>query len=226
MARRPADRPADKDAGLTLVELLAAMGIFTIVIVVFMGGLITMTRSTVRAQDVTDAGDAVRMAFQTMDKQIRYASAVNRPGVGPSGSHYVEFIATSLPDGQDPLCTQWRFDPTARTLAYRTWRDIPTGTPTAWRVIANDVRNDLTASPPDVPFAFDPAGSAGLTHQQLRVSVDVGRGVAGSTEVVGADVSTAFVARNSSYSSQSNSDTTPADGVSDHPICSSHLDRP
>ncbi len=213
-----------RDAGLTLTELLVSMGIFTIVLAVFMSGLLVMTRSTVRAQDVTDAGDAVRKAFQTMDKQIRYASSINRPGTGAGGAHYVEFITTDLPDGQDPLCTQWRFDPDARTLDFRTWRDVPHPVRSGWRVVATDVRNDLTGSSPELPFVLKTAGGT-YTRQQLVVSFDVGRGDAGPDETVGADVSTTFVARNSSYLSPSNDDLD-GDGASDTPVCTSGLERP
>ncbi|MCL3862848.1 type II secretion system protein [Actinotalea sp. K2] len=222
-------RSSEDDEGMTLVELLVAMAIFSVVLAVFFGGLMTMTRSAVRAQDVTDSGDAVRKAFQMMDKQIRYANSINSPGPGASGAHYVEFLTTSLPGGQEPLCTQWRFDPTARVLQVRTWRDVPTGTRSAWNTIATDVRNDMLGDlaagiAPNPPFVLERAGGT-LTRQQLMVSVDVGRGSAGPGSVTGADVATVFVARNSSYESPSNADLN-GDGVSDTFICTSHLERP
>lgn len=220
--RRCTDR---HDSGFSLVELLVAMGIFTVVIAVFLSGLIIMTRSTVRAQDVTNAGDAVRKAFQTMDREIRYASSINMPGLGsPSGSLYVEFVTTNLPDGQDPLCTQWRYDPAARVLQVRTWRDVAASTPSAWSTIATEMRNKLTGPGASVPFVLDVAAGTRI-HQQLTVSVDVGRGAAGATETIGADIGTVFVARNSSDKSPSNTDLI-VHGVSDSPICLSHLVRP
>lgn len=221
---RAAGRREDREAGVSLMELVVAMGIFTIVIAVFMGGLLTMTRGAVRAQDVTDSGDALRKTFQTMDKQIRYASSINFPGVGASGSHYVEFLTTAVPDGGDPLCTQWRFDPTARTLEFRTWRDVPASTRSGWHNIASDVRNELSGAGAVPPFVLLPAGSS-TTRQRLDVNVDIGRGAAGADEVIGADVGTAFVARNSSDASPSNADLN-LDGVSDTLVCTSHLERP
>lgn len=213
-----------RDAGISLMELIVSMAIFTVVIAVFMSGLLVMTQGAVRAQDVTDAGDAARKSFQTMDKQIRYASSINLPGVGASGAHYVEFLTTAVPDGGDPLCTQWRYDPTARVLEYRTWRDLPTGGPSAWRHIAGDVRNQLTGAAAQPPFVLERAGAT-TTRQKLLVTIDVGRGPAGADQVVGADVATAFVARNSSDASPSNADLN-LDGVSDTPVCTTHLERP
>lgn len=216
--RAPAE---DTDAGFTVTELVVSMLIFAIIITIFLAGLMSMSRSTVRAQDVAEAGDSVRLAFQTMDKQIRYASAINTPGTGLTGSHYVEFITTAQPDGEDPLCTQWRYDPTARTLAYRTWRDRPVSTVSDWRVVANDLRNDLSGTPPNPPFALVFA-SEEYVRQQLVVSLDAGRT---ATSEPGATMGTTFVARNSSDRSVSNLDLD-GNGVSDTFVCSSHLERP
>ena len=202
------------------MELVVSMAIFAIIITVFLGGMMSMTSSTVRAQDVANAGDSVRLAFQMLDKQIRYAESINSPGVGGSGAHYVEFLTSSQRDGELPLCTQWRYDPTDRSLGYRTWRDVPTGTVSEWREIADDMRNDLSGATPDTPFVLLSATSTQL-RQELVVSFNAGRT---ATSEPGADIGTVFVARNSSEQSISNDDD--GDGVSDVFVCSSHLERP
>ena len=220
MVRIPRRRDERED-GLTLIELLVSMGIFTIVIAVFMAGVVSMTRSTTHSQEVTDAGNAVRRAFQTMDKQIRYASAINFPGVAPvSGNHYVEFRTESQPNGLAPLCTQWRLNVATKELQSRTWRD-PGTTRTAWVTMATNVRNKLTAPGSQPPFVLKPAGG-NLVRQQLAVTVVSGRG----TSPIGADTSTVFVARNSSKNSLSNADLVAPVGVSDFPVCSNLLERP
>ncbi|MBO1750453.1 prepilin-type N-terminal cleavage/methylation domain-containing protein [Actinotalea sp. BY-33] len=199
-----------RDEGMTLIELLVSMGIFTVVLAVFFGGLITMTRSTSRAQDITAAGDSVRRAFQTMDRQIRYASAVNLPGVGASGAHYVEFRTEAQPNGLAPLCTQWRVDPTNRVLQQRTWRETPSATRSSWSTVATEIRNDLTTHP---PFTLYPVGG-GRSRQQLAVSLDAGLGEGGDDAQPGADISTVFVARNSGAASTETS------------VCTNLLERP
>lgn len=220
MLRGP-DREEARDGGMSVIELITAMGIFTVVLAVFLGGLVTMARGTTRATQVADTSDSLRATFQAMDRQIRYASSINRPGTGASGAWYVEFIATELPDSQDPLCTQWRFDPTAQTLAYRTWRDTPSSTVTPWHTAAHGVSYDSSSG--QRPFTFTPASG---THyrQQLTVVVNIGPGAVPGAEVTG-DVSTVFVARNSSETSPSNPDAN-GDGASDAPVCTSHLSRP
>lgn len=214
---------AARDAGLTLIELLVSMGIFSVVVVVFMGGLVSMTRSTTRTEQVTDAGDATRRTFQTMDKQIRYASSINFPGVGPSGAHYVEFLTTARPDGAPPLCTQWRMDPTARVIQSRTWPDVVGGTRTPWRTVATDVRNVLSGPGAAPPFVLKPVAGTSV-RQQLVVTVDVGRGDAATGSATGADIRTVFVARNSSYLSPSN--VPDATGQSITKICNGLWERP
>jgi len=216
-----------RDSGMSIVELVTAMAIFTVILSIFLAGLISMAHTTARATQVVDASDSLRASFQALDKQIRYASSINRPGVGPSGSWYVEFVATDLPDGQLPLCTQWRYDPTARTLGYRTWRDDPGSSVSDWRIVAFGVTNDTGAG--QVPFGFraagDPSAAGTVTaRQELTVSlvVDADPGPGGTVQ---SDVATAFVARNSSDASPSNADVD-ADGQSDTPVCTSHLSRP
>lgn len=208
-------RRTGDDAGMSLVELIVSMGIFTIVISIFMAGVAGMARSTARAQAVGDAGDAVRNVFQRMDREFRYAAAINRPGQGGVGTYYVESLTTAVPVGLNPLCTQWRYVTATRTLEMRSWR---TGAASAgsWRIMADDVRNDLT-DPARRPFAFTPAGPV-YQRQQLRVLLDVGPGPAGPNERVGAELDSTFVARNSSTSSQSNRDDD-ANGQSDTPVC-------
>ncbi len=209
------------DAGVSVVELLISMMIFSVVIGVFAGGLIVMARSTARTSEVTDASNSLRTTFQHLDRQIRYASSINSPGVGGSGSWYVEFITTSVPEGEVPRCTQWRFDPTAETMAYRTWRDVPSSSVSEWRIVAEGMRNDVGAG--DLPFVFHPANGV-YTRQSLDVAVYVASDPNPGGDI-DADIGTTFVARNSSTESPSNPDLN-NDGVSDTLVCTSHLSRP
>lgn len=196
---------------MTLIELIVAMGIFSVVISVFMAGLVVMTKDTARTIAVADSGDSVRKAFQRLDKQIRYASAINRPGVGGSGAHYVEFRTAAVAAGRQPRCTQWRLVPDTGLLQVRTWDDAPSASPSDWQTIIVNVRNDLS-SPANEPFAFAPADGK-HTRQQLVVTLDVG--LAGRP---GSDIQTTFVARNSSVTSVSNDDLD-GDGQSDTAVC-------
>jgi hypothetical protein len=195
------------DSGLTVVEFIVAMLIFSAVIAVFMGGLVIMTRSTATTQAV---------AFQRMDKQVRYASAINRPGSGASGAVYVEFRTTAVEAGSSPTCTQWRYVPADGVLQVRSWVDTGGAPPATWRTLIDDVRNGVD----EPPFGFVAADGTHL-YQQLQVHLQVGPG-----ERAGAESRTTFVARNSSIDSSTNTDTSPADGQSDTRVCISTGGRP
>lgn len=211
-------RRAEGDAGMSLVELLVSMGIFTVIVSIFMAGVVVMTRNTTRAQAVGDSGDTVRKVYQRLDRDVRYAAAINRPGAGATGTYYVEYLITAVDAGLKPLCTQWRYTAATRKLEVRTWRDVATPAPTAWRTMATNVRNDLSVAATR-PFEFTKA-DATFRKQQLRVYLDVSPGATGQAERKGAQLDSTFVARNSSEQSQSNADVFPSpDGLSDTPVC-------
>lgn len=204
-----ADPVDERDAGVTLVEQLVAMSIFLVVAAVFMTGLVSMTTSTSRTQNTADSGDAVRAAFLSMDRQVRYADAVNRPGRGASGDWYVEFRTPVTTAAASATCTQWRYDTTGGQLLMRTWNDdsTPGG---SWTFLAT-----VTKAPAAPPFTTSPA-TATQPFQRLAVDLRSGRGSGASAG--GAQVQTSFTARNSSAASPSNRDAD-GDGRSDTPVC-------
>jgi type II secretory pathway pseudopilin PulG len=199
-----------RDAGITTVELIVAMGIFVTVIAIFMGGVVVMTKNAVRSTVTANAGDSARLVLQRFDKQVRYADAINLPGPGTGGRQYIEFRtpATVAASGVT-TCTQWRWDPTTTVMEMRSWADGATSLP-AFVSVAKGIVAD--PSVPKYPFALDLASPV-HPRQEVTVSLLL-------SGAQGARVSTAssYVARNSSVESPSNVDN-PADGVSDTPVC-------
>ena len=205
---------------MTLVELIVAMGIFTVIIAVFMSGVVVMTRDTARAQAVSDAGTEVRSAFQRFDRDVRYASAINLPwfGTGASSSaFYVEYLVSAVEGGKLPQCTQWRYVPGTGgangVLQRRTWSDgsVPSPLP-AWTTEASNVRNDLS-QPGQRPFQMSVT-----LKQQLRVVLDIGPGPGGPNARKGAGLDAFFVARNTTDQTVTRTDKN-GDRVSDSPVC-------
>lgn len=205
---------------MTLVELIVAMGIFTVIIAVFMAGVVVMTRDTARAQAVSDAGTEVQGIFQRFDRDVRYASAINLPWFGSgagAGSYYVEYLVSAVEGGTAPQCTQWRYVPGTGgkngVLQRRSWPDgsVPSPLP-AWRTEASNVRNDLT-QPAQRPFQMSVT-----LKQQLRVVLDVGPGPAGAQARKGAGLDAFFVARNTTDLTATRTDKN-GDRLSDSPVC-------
>ncbi|WP_062386898.1 PulJ/GspJ family protein [Demequina iriomotensis] len=207
---------ADRDSGMTIVELVVSMSIFTIVITIFMGALISMAHTTSEAQRRVDAANSLRASFSAMDRQVRYASSINRPVRGPSGDWYVEFELTDLPAGQAPLCYQWRLDDDAETVAYRTWRRDGTSSASNWVTIAWNVARVGSGS----PFTF-----ASADDSRMRQSLTLELAATQTEPSAAVDLSTTFVARNSSTASTTNADAN-SDGVSDNQVCIAGLGRP
>lgn len=196
-ARRSGQDPRGGDAGVTLVETLVAMGIFSVVLTIFMAAVLSMTASTSRVNNTADAGDGVRAAFLRLDRQVRYADAINQPVQSASGSWYVEFRTSQRVNAQPTQCTQWRYDPATQSLQFRTWTD---GTAPAadFRTVTTRV---LPATGSPSPFTVARADADHL-NQKLTILLRAGAGAGASAGQ--ASMTTSFVARNSSTTSPSN----------------------
>ena len=73
------DRACLRTAGFTLVELVVAMGLFAVLLAVLMSAIIGMIGNLRKTQGIADASGQARVAFDRLDRQLRYATAVNRP---------------------------------------------------------------------------------------------------------------------------------------------------
>lgn len=184
-----------RDAGYTLVELLVAMGIFTVVLSVVMAGVMVMTVDLRKTSNQTDASDQVRNAVLRMDKQVRYADSIVPPKrIG--SDWYVAFETTV--SGQNN-CQGYRLRGATDLLQYRKV-DNNTGTDSGWHTVATNVVNDPTVSAQQ-PFTLTAANGTTMLRQLLDVHLWASKG---SSSKGTAETDVAFVARNS----DSNSDPT------------------
>ncbi|GAA4967485.1 PulJ/GspJ family protein [Kineococcus glutinatus] len=209
--RRTSTRPDRTDGGFSLVELLVAMGIFTLVLGIFMSGVLVMYRDVNRSQAVATTSDALRKTFTTMDRQVRYAEGVNHAGL-VNGSYYVEF-RTPSGGGNPAQCYQWRYAVSAGTLSYRTWTATATAG-TTWTPVAAGLRTDLTESPFTMLKAVSTGTSGDVSYTKQRLAVAIAGARGGGSE----QMTTTFVASNSSIDAPGNKDVN-VPGVSDSPVC-------
>ena len=213
-------RPKRSDeSGFSLLEMLVAVLVFSVFLTIVLASMVGITRASSRAQLLSRSSSNILLAFESFDRQLRYANAINFPGVGTSGAKYVEFrtAADSSPT-HVITCTQWRFDPVSKSLQYRTWPDVVGASISAWDTKIQDVVDFGTA---DYPFKMIPASLTGSSMQQMVLTVSAG------TPLVtpGAAISSNFVARNSSIQSPSNSNVV-VPGKSDTPVCLASGNRP
>ncbi|MEO8093952.1 MAG: type II secretion system protein [Pseudolysinimonas sp.] len=207
------------ESGFTLVELLVAMLVFSIFLAIMITAVIGITRASSRAQLLARSASSVLAVFESLDRQIRYANAINFPGASASGARYVEFRtgADSSYSGVS-TCTQWRFVPSTKVIQTRQWIDSASAVPSPW---STKITTVVDVGGSNYPFKMLPATISGSAMQQLVLSVSSG------TDLInpGAAISSTFVARNSSILSASNSNSVVA-GVSDTPVCTFSGSRP
>jgi prepilin-type N-terminal cleavage/methylation domain-containing protein len=204
------DDEESSDAGYSLIELIVAMTIFTIFIAVFLAAVVGLARGTTQARASSESAGGVMLVFQNIDRQVRYADAINFPGASSAtGYRYIEFRtpASSMPTNET-TCTQWRFLPDQKRIESRRWKDTPGSVATPW---ATKLATVISKPDATYPFALIPA--AGPSKQQLQLSIDAGL-ASGSGKT---SISTSFVARNSSDTSVSN--TAGPDGQSVNRVC-------
>ena len=163
--------PGDSgDRGYSLVEVLVAMGLMSVVLVVVLGGLTEVYSNVNRVDSVSVARDQLTNSFRRLDKELRYANWVATPGqVG--GNWYLEY-ATSAG------CRQLALKSGVLTTASWTLPSATPGSPTT--IASNLVVTGTTAPftvylPNSLPYASASPGVSGvgrdyqLAHSQVRL---------------------------------------------------------
>ena len=213
-------RLARDESGMTLVELIVAVSIFAVFMSMLVATVIAFNRGATRIQLTTQSTSGALAVFETFDRQVRYANAINFPGTGSgsSGAVYVEWRtpAGSASDGV-VTCTQWRYLPTERRLETREWKDVAGATLSQWTTKLSNVNPGGTG----YPFELIAASATGSSSQRLTLTLDVGS----EQLAAGGAITSTYVAGNSSLQSPSNADAD-GDGNSDSPVCLATGSRP
>jgi prepilin-type N-terminal cleavage/methylation domain-containing protein len=184
------------ESGYTVIELMVALLIFSIFLAIVTTSILALTRAATKIQVAAVSTNQELAVFSRLDHAIRYSDGINAQGTGSSGDSYIEFRtpSDSTPSGQT-MCTQWRYDPTAATIASRQWQDGSFSTATPWDVQIRNVANDGGAN---YPFQFQAATPPNQVLEEMVLTID-----AGNTVVKGAAISSTYVARNSRPTSAS-----------------------
>lgn len=185
---RPMTSDPDSEAGFTLVEMLVSAGVFSVVLLVFASGMMQMYRSVNKTDALNIAQAQLHLAFQRLDTEIRYASAISEPSAAADahGDWYVEFV------GAAGGCTQLKLDTARQRLQRRDWPVAAVPGP-GWRDLAVGVQ----VSGP--PFVLTQAGEDPSGHHRLTVTITA---VAGRTaDTTARQTAVTFTALNSSVDS-------------------------
>jgi len=127
------------------------------------------TGAFIQMYEVTNAGDAqaaaqqqLSTAYERLDRDLPYASAVSLPG-SSAGDWYVEYL---LDLNGVPTCVELRLRVSTGQLQRRTWPSGSITAPGAWSALAADVQALTTAG----PFTQLPADPT-LNYPRLKVTL-------------------------------------------------------
>ncbi len=224
LAERLRADPEGADAGMTLVEVMIASLITVTFALLLSMSMIGFMRAASNSRVLGDASRDALVVFSDIDKQVRFADAINFPNVynsaQPNAARYVEFRVpkeSSPLNPAVPVCYQWRFDPVTRLIQTRQW--VEGATPSGFTTRLALAVDKKTA---DYPFKMVSADTLSQKAMQtLEIYVVAGNNDLGAVT----EIRTSFVARNSSIISPTN-DNTP-DGINNGgSVCDPVHNRP
>ena len=114
-----------KTKGFTLIEMLVAVFVFSIVMTISVGAIFSIVSANKTSQALKSALDNLSSALDTMSRDIRYGTAYNPIGnstfsfIDKDGNHIIyAFNPTSITNGGDSIykCTDYISDNTCSLL--------------------------------------------------------------------------------------------------------------
>jgi len=150
------------ERGMTLVELVVAMAILSIVMLVLTTTLSSIQRAVVEEDVRVRLNDQARLAVQSIDRLVRSGNILYDPvdesGNDPYGAAtgYMFRIYTQAEQsaGQSARCAVWLLND-QQQLLYRTWPILEPDNASDWQVVADSVVNRDLSNP---AFTLDAAG--------------------------------------------------------------------
>ena len=184
--RRTERRP--EDGGATLVELMVGMTVMAVVMAMFVTSAVQMYRAINKIQSVAAAQSQVAIAFQRLDKEVRYAEGISAPST--SSPWYVEFVTANTGTA---ICTQLWLDTTAGQLKRREW----TQGGSYARVVGVPIATGVTSAQPFT--VSNPDSTYNVQRLRINLTATSGSGADKSSR----DVNVMFTAMNTSLSTSS-----------------------
>jgi prepilin-type N-terminal cleavage/methylation domain-containing protein len=185
------------ERGMTLVELVVAMAILSIVMLVLTTTLSSIQRAVVEEDVRMRLNDQARLAVQSIDRLVRSGNILYDPvdesgndPFSPAATGYMFRIYTQAEQkaAQSARCAVWLLND-QQQLLYRTWPILEPENASTWQVVADSVVNRDLDEP---AFTLDAAGRT--ISVNFYVNPDLGRRPQ-ATQVVSASLT----GRNTSF---------------------------
>lgn len=173
----------ETEEGFTLVEMIIAMGILSLVLVVFFGTLVAIQGAVARQDNLTQTNDQARLALQQLDREIRSANLIYDPstetyhpsGISASGFALRIYTQSNFGTGRSTyVCTLWQIT-SGQALQVRTWPPQQPNLATSWRTVAEDIVNPVVPASASPTPAFSVSSSGFTVNVTLLVNRDLVR---------------------------------------------------
>jgi Tfp pilus assembly protein PilW len=168
LRRMVRSRRTGDDSGVTLIDVMVAMTLMSVVVAVFTAGIIDMYRSADHAGSTAEAQTRTVSAFNRLERQVRYAERITAPRLLANGDYIVEF---AMNDSVNSLqCLQLRIPVNGGDLTVRQWTAGSTPAKPATTIVTGITK------PSAQPFTRKGAGTAGSNFDRLQVKVSTTAG--------------------------------------------------
>ncbi len=156
-------RRLGEERGMTLVELIVAMGILSIVMLVLTTTLSSIQRAVVEEDVRIRLNDQARLALQSLDRLVRSGNILYDPvdesgndpyDAGATGYLFRIYTQAEQSASQDARCALWLVND-EQQLIYRTWPILDPDAASDWTIVADGIVNRDLAAP---AFTLDSAG--------------------------------------------------------------------
>jgi prepilin-type N-terminal cleavage/methylation domain-containing protein len=206
MGNASRSRRAGPEEGFTIVELMVALAIMSIVVVVLGTTLSSIQRAAIKQDALSTMNDQARLAVQQIDHEMRSGNVLYDPDIeNGAGADAITSCTGCLPgytmrvytqthaeSRGGYMCVLWAIDDERRLLS-RMW---PPGLPadaTNWRVVATDIVNRDLGIP-----AFDLDDDPQKGGRTLAIRLDVNVNLEGEPDQT-TTIQSSYTGRNTSY---------------------------
>jgi type II secretory pathway pseudopilin PulG len=139
-------RLSGEDAGYSLVDLLVAMSVMSILMVVVIRAVAEVYSNVTRTEGTSFAREEIGNSFRRLDKELRYATWISAPP-GKDGTTWDLWYALPPTGSATDYCRRLMFDTATGILSLEWWDATDHDEPTRTGKIATDLTLVGTAAP-------------------------------------------------------------------------------
>jgi prepilin-type N-terminal cleavage/methylation domain-containing protein len=180
--------PWRDDRGVSMVEVTVSMVVMSVLMAMFLTSVVQVFRAANKTDAIATAQSQISIAFQRLDREIRYAEGVSTPTT--SAPWYVEYVTAYTGTAR---CTQLWLDTTTGQLKRREWTEGGTYS----QIVGVPIASGITATQPFTVYAPDTVYN--VQRLRVRLTATSGQGASGSIQ----NVDVTFTAMNTSLSTSS-----------------------